>query len=46
MKNLILSVGRTSDPLTSLQVLGFGKAKTFGFGDVYIQDIQVFKEGV
>ena len=35
--------GQLTSYLVSAQALGFGKAKTFGFGDIYIHDVSVQK---
>ena len=37
--------GHLTSHLTTGQVLGLGKARTFGFGDIHIHDIQILKEG-
>ena len=37
--------GQLTNHLVYGQKLGLGKAKTFGFGDIHIQDIQILQKG-
>lgn len=37
--------GQLGQPLALGQILGLGKARTFGFGDIRVENIQVLKKG-